>query len=217
MLRNPPGLLSIGLLASVAVTALGGCQTHTAVNVGDLVAPKAPAARQVVLLSRATDARENPSDKVGRHTISLFTIPGPSVNSDGSLEEAVGLHAKEALEKAGYRVLMVDRVEDAGGPVVAVQIDDLRNYSFTWLYPLGILWGKMTMSLIVLSPQGERLWSAQTEGHGGKGASFLYIAGFGGRVKSDLTENLNQIIEISSSEEFGRALEQAEATRVGQR
>ncbi len=118
---------------------------------------------------------------------------------------------KLALESAGYRVTPVERVSDAPAPVLVAQIDDLRNYQATWLYPLGILWGKMDMTLLLVSPQSDVIWKAQTDGHGGLMASFLYMSGFTTRVKHDLTSNLNQIVDIVASEQFKEVLRTAQA------
>lgn len=187
-----------------------GCQGSTNVRIGKLRAPTKPVETSIFLLSKAVDARKKPSDKVGRHLISLLMIPGPSVVTDGPhLDEAVAGHAKTALETSGYTVTLVDKIEDAMGPVLVTQIDDIRNYNFTWLWPIGILWGKMDMTVLLMSPQEDILWEAQTKGHGGYWGSILYMAGFGTRVKSDLTANLNQVIEITSSDEFKYELQKA--------
>ena len=199
------------LLALVLLFSGTGCATSTTINMGRLDPPEQPANMNLFLLRRATDARATPGNQVGRQTISLLTIPGPKVVArDEPLDEALGRHAQSALEKAGYNVTPVERVDDAVGPVLVVQLDDLRNYQFTWLYPLGILWGKMEMTVLLVNPQSEVLWRAQTKGHGGMFASFLYMAGFGTRVKSDLTANMKQVIEMTTSEEFMSALRTAQ-------
>jgi hypothetical protein len=90
--------------------------------------------------------------------------------------------------------------------VVVVQIDDLRNYLFSWLYPIGIIWGKMQLSLHVLAPDGRELWTNTTEGHWGLMASLFYMSGFETRLQSDLKANLNQVIAMVSSEEFKKQI-----------
>lgn len=108
---------------------------------------------------------------------------------------------------------MVDHVDQARGPVLVVQIDDLRNYLFSWVYPIGIVWGKMELSLYLMNPDGKELWKGNAPGHGGFGGSFLYMAGFEGWVKSDLTANLNQVIEMVTSDEFKNAVRTGQAAR----
>jgi hypothetical protein len=186
---------------------LSACAGSAPIRIGALNSSNSPTNMDMTLLSKAMDARPDPSDKIGKHTISIFMIPGPIVIASGMhLDEAVALHTKTALEKTGYNVTMVDKIGENSTPTVIVQIDDLRNYEFTWLYPIGLLWGKMDMTIRIVDTEGNTTWKAQTRGHGGIWGSIFYMTGFGKRVKDDLTENLNQIIEICSSEEFKNAL-----------
>ena len=198
-------LVLVGLL--FLIVPLSGCQTSVSVQVEDqdLESPTALANLKVTLLSKARDIRDKPRDQVGRHFF-LF-MPGPQVKpNEERLDRAIPRNVKVALEASGYAVTMVDRLREATGPVVVVQIDDLRNYLHTLLYPLGVGWGKMRLSLHVLTPDGKELWAGATEGHGGFMASLFYMAGFEMRVQSDLKANLNQIIAIVSSEDFKKQI-----------
>jgi len=204
--------LSTILLA--AVLFLAACQYTTPIRIRErkLKLKGEPAATSIFLLSKAVDARKKPSDRVGKHLITLFMIPGPHVVAESvHLDEAVANHTKTALEIAGYTVTMVDRIEDALGPVLVVQIDDLRNYNYAYLWPISFIWGKMDTTVLIVSSQEEPLWKAQTKGHGGYWMN-LVPWGFGMRVKSDLTANLNQIIEICTSNEFKDELRQAQTS-----
>lgn len=197
----------VGLL--LLILPLSGCQTSVALRVEDkdLAKPTDPANLTVSLLSRARDIRDKPRDQVGRQTVSLFMLPGPQVElEEGRLDRAISRNVKTALEISGYTVAMVDRLHEATGPVVVVQIDDLRNYLFSWLYPIGIIWGKMQLSLHVLAPDGRELWANTTEGHWGLMASLFYMSGFETRLQSDLKANLNQVIAMVSSEEFKKQI-----------
>jgi hypothetical protein len=171
-----------------------------------LAKPTAQANLKVTLLSKARDIRDKPRDQVGRHLF-LF-MPGPQVTpEDERLDRAIPRNVKMAFEISGYTVAMVDRLREATDPVVVVQIDDLRNYLFTApFYPLGVGWGKMRLSLHVLTPDGKELWIGTTEGHWGVMASLFYMSGFEMRVQSDLKANLNQIIAMISSEEFKKQI-----------
>lgn len=193
----------IGLL--FLVVPLGGCQTSVSVRVEDRVLekPAAPANSKITLLSKARDIRDKPRDQVGRHF--FWFMPGPQVKPDEErLDRAIPKGVKTALEASGYAVTMVDRLRDATSPVVVVQIDDLRNYLHTIIYPVGVGWGKMRLSIHVLTPDGKELWAGTTEGHWGLMASLFYMSGFEMRVQSDLKANLNQVIAMVSSEEFKR-------------
>ena len=194
-------LILVGLL--FLMLPLSGCQTSVSVQVEDqdLERPTAQANLKVTLLSKARDIRDKPRDQVGRHFFML--MPGPQVKPDEDrLDRAIPKNVKTALEVSGYAVTVVDRLRDATGPVVVVQIDDLRNYLHTVVYPLGVGWGKMRLSVHVLTPDGKELWAGATEGHWGLMASLFYMSGFKTRVQSDLKANLNQIIAMVSSEEF---------------
>lgn len=183
------------------------CQTTAPVKVGKLVTPERPANTDIVMLSQATDARKNPSDKIGRHTISVFMIPGPGVVIRGEhLEEAIAARCADALNQAGFRVSMVENLEDATSPVLAVQIDFVRNYSFTWLYPLALTGGSMKLSLVLFSPESEILWKKDLGKHGGGMASLFYISGFTASLKSEVTGSMNEIIKVTTSDEFLAAL-----------
>lgn len=205
------------LRATLLVGTIGfltSCQTAIPVQVdrGALIAPKVPANLKVNLLSRAKDIRSAGVDQVGRHTISLLMIPGPSVTTEQEhLDEAISNQVREALAASGFTVTPVDKLDQARGPVVVVQIDQLRNYLFSWLYPLGLVFGGMELSLHLMSPDGRTLWTANMEGHGGMMASLFYMSGFETRVTSDLTANVNQIIQALTSEQFRAELQKAQS------
>ena len=207
------GLFRILLIKSVGGCILflsvlmNGCQSSVNVRVdsSELDPPATQAGLRVALLSRASDIRSKPRDQVGRHTISLFMLPGIQVRpEEGRLDRAISRNVLTALQVSGYTVTPVDKLRDATDPVVVVQIDDLRNYLFSWLYPIGVLWGRMELSLHLITPDGKELLKKTTEGHSGFMGSLFYMSGFETRVQSDLKANLNQIIAIVSSDEFKR-------------
>lgn len=199
-------LWSVGCI----LLTLSGCQTTIpiAIKKDEIIRPSTKTDLKLTLLSKAKDARLQAPDQVGRHTISLLMIPGGMVTSEPEehLDEAIVNRLTETLNSLGYSVTHVDRVTDSTSPVLVVQIDDLRNYLFSWFYPLGIVWGKMNLSLHLMSPRGTELWRANLEGHSGIMPSLLYMSGFQTRVSSDLTANINQAIEAISSNEFMNVL-----------
>jgi len=208
------GLFLFLFLFSAALT---GCQTTVAVEVddSDIIKPATPVGLPIALLSKAKDVRDGQGiDQVGRHTISLLMIPGPTVTTERQhLDDAIASGVKQVLTKAGYEVTTVERISDGKGPVLVAQIDDLRNYLFSWMYPLGIVWGKMELSLHLMSPDGKELWTANADGSGGIMASLLYMSGFETRVQGDLKDNLNQIGVIVTSDQFKGVLTKAQAGR----
>ena len=194
------------------VVSLAACQTTVPVRIyqDQLVRPQPPAPLQLTMLAKAKDTRSQGVDQVGRHTISALMIPGPTVTTETEhLDEAIVNRVREALTASGFSVSTVDRLEQAHDPILVIQINDLRNYLFSWLYPVGLVWGNMDLTLQLVTPEGTELWHAQTAGHSGVGASIFYMSGFETRVASDLTSNVNQILEIVSSREFEDQLQQA--------
>ena len=200
-------LFLVGLL--FLMLPLSGCQTSVSVQVEafkDWRDPWLPANLKMTLLSKARDIRDKPRDQVGRHF--FMFMPGPQVKPD---EERLGSSHSQGredhLEVSGYAVTIVDRLRDATGPVVVVQIDDLRNYLHTVVYPLGVGWGKMRLSVHVLTPDGKELWTSATEGHWGLMASLFYMSGFEMRVQSDLkVDYRNKMVVMVSSEEFKKQI-----------
>jgi hypothetical protein len=123
---------------------------------------------------------------------------------EGRLDRVIPQNVLAALQASGYTVTPVDKLRDASSPVVVVQIDELKNYLFSWFYPIGILWGEMELSLYLMTPDGKELWKGTTDGHSGIMGSLFYMCGFETRVQSDLKANLNQIIAMVTSDEFKR-------------
>lgn len=198
----------------VLLSFAAGCQTSVPirVNTGNLIKPTSPTDLEITMLSKAKDIRSQSPDQVGRHTASFLMIPGFTVTADKEhLDEAIAKRVKETLSSAGYAVSTVESLDQASGPVLVVQIDDLKNYLFSWLYPFAITWGKMELSLHLTTPEANELWQANLAGGSGVMPSFLYMSGFETRVASDLTSNMNQLITAVSSDEFRERLQNGQS------
>jgi hypothetical protein len=194
-------------LALSLVASLTGCQTSVPVRVDreDLIKPAVPAGLKVTLLARAWDVRNKPRNQVGRHM--FLGLPGPQVvPKDEQLDRAIPRALHTALEASGYSVTVVEHLREAAGPVLVVQIDDLRNYLFALPWPLGWGWGQMQLSAHLVAPDGQERWAAKASPSWGLMGSLVYMAGFGMRVESELTDNVNQILALISSEDFQRHL-----------
>lgn len=208
--------LRLLLCLIVSMFVLVGCQSTIpiAVHQDKLIKPASPANLKFTMLSKAKDVRTQAINQIGRHTISLLMIPGIMVITENEhLEDAIVNRIRESLTSLGYTVSIVEKLDQAKGPVVVIQIDSLKNYLFSWIYPLGITWGKMELSLHLMSPDAKELWTANLEGGSGIMPSFLYMSGFETRVKDDLTANVNQIAEVISSREFAEQLQKVQASK----
>jgi hypothetical protein len=196
---------------------LAGCQMSVpiAINQSKLIKPTSPPNIQLTMLSSAKDARTGyAKNQVGRHTWSLLMFPGFRVRTPQDLEVEIAERTIETLTSIGYEVTTVDKLNESQDPVVVIQVDTLRNLLFAWIYPLGITWGHMKLSVHLMSPDGDTLWETRLDKSSGMGASFLYMCGFKSRVKKDFTKNLNQIIEELSSEEFVQKLKKAQIDKT---
>jgi hypothetical protein len=199
----------------ISVFILVGCQTTIPITVDrdKLMKPTSPPNIKLTMLSQAKDARSGyATSQVGRHTLSILMIPTFRTTSDNeSLESGIANRTKEILTSLGYTVSTVDKLNESKYPVLVIQIDYLRNLLFSWLYPLGLTWGHMQLSLHLMTPSGEELWKANLEGGSGIMPSLFYMCGFESRVRDDLTENENQLIKEISSNEFTAQLKKAQS------
>lgn len=196
------------LCALVPLVALlgSGCATTARVQSSSMQQQDNARGVKLSVLAKATDARENASDQVGRHTISVFMIPGPGVFSGGGhLDDAVGQVAIKGLREAGYTVSVVNDIAESGGPTLGIQMDMIRNYSFTWLYPLGLTFGKTQLSPVLFGSDGSVLWQGKATGSGFC-PSLLYICGFTTAIKSEMTGAMKEIVTQLGSQEFRAAL-----------
>ena len=197
---------SMGMVLAFAC----GCQTTVPIRLGNLPEPTSQVRGKIAMLSKAADARKTPSDKIGRHTISLLMIPGPGVYSQGEhVEDVVAGHCRTGLEKVGYSVETVNSVDATNAPVLVPQINLIRNYSFTWLWPLGLTFGKMRLSLVLYGTNNQVVWKKDLSGKSGFMASLVYISGFGTAVKTEMTGSVKEVMKVCASPEFLAAVEQA--------
>jgi hypothetical protein len=193
------------LLVLCLLAPLSGCQTKVPVRVDreDLVTPAAPAGVTLTLLARAWDIRDKPRNHLGRHM--FLGLPGPQVvPENGQLDRAISQAVGTALEASGYGVTVVEHLREAAGPVVVVQIDDLRNYLFALPWPIGWGWGRMQLSVHLVAPDGQEIWTARAQPNWGMMGALVYMAGFGMRVNSELEDNVNQILALISTDDFQR-------------
>ncbi|GJL53570.1 MAG: hypothetical protein NPIRA02_07020 [Nitrospirales bacterium] len=208
---------TIPLAFLLLVTSIGleGCQLGISalVDRDELIKSANPASMKVNLLATARDVRPSQGNHAGRHTFTLFMIPTFEVKvQNGALNQTIPAYLKEGLESSGYDVTMVNELSQADGPSLVVQIDELKNNLFSWLYPLGIVTGGAKFCLALVDSDGKTMWVRETEGNSGVMLSLLYMSGFETRVKDDLTTNLSQMLQIVGSDEFKSVLRNAQAS-----
>jgi len=101
-------------------------------------------------------------------------IPGPKVESGKEeLSAAIVNRTFETLTSLGYNVRLVDKLEEAKGPVLVLQMDQLRNYLFSWTYPLGLTWGKIGVEPPSYDTRCKRGMENQSRGKFGRRSLFF--------------------------------------------
>lgn len=201
------------LFLMVLSLGLGGCQLKISavIDRDELIKSSSPANMNINLLSKARDVRFSAGNYVGRHTFTLFMLPTFDVTvENGNLNQLIPQYTKEVIERAGFTVTTVDELGQAKGPTLVVQVDELNSYLFSWLYPLGFVFGETRLCLALVKPDGKPIWVKETQGNSGMMVSLLWMSGFETRVEDDLTANLNQIAEIVNTEEFKDVLRTAQ-------
>lgn len=197
------------MLVPVAMVITSGCQTTVPIKAGAMQRISEPKPKSLCVLTEATDARKKKSDHVGRQTFSLFMIPTFSVQSDDPLGKEVGKVFSEALNQSGYEVNPVATLDEADGPVLAIQVDSCRNYLFAWVWPLGLTGGRSKLTPIVFGGTGKVLWKGEPCVAWGGCPSLVYMAGFETTIKQEMTSIMRQVVAQLNNPEFVKAISTA--------
>lgn len=191
----------------MSVLLLGsGCQTSVVVKASPMKKFAEPNPAELCVLKEATDARSNKTKRhIGRQTFTVFMIPTISVQSDDHIKDAVGKVFVDALKESGYKVDVVTALDQSEGPVLVLQVDSIRNYLFSWLWPLGLTTGRSKMTPILYDNKGEILWQGQANSGWGFCPSLVYMAGFETTLKSEMNSCMRQVVGQLNSPEFVKA------------
>jgi hypothetical protein len=159
----------------------------------------------IVMQEQADDRRENPG-QIGQKTATLFAIPNGSVETTNPVGIEVVMQVKEALESAGYQITLAEAPYSGPLPtnILKVQINEFHFKNYNWLAPLFFTWGNIALTLTLENPEGKVLFSKTFQQSGNSYRPFE--GGFDIAIKEALTEILNQIVNVSSTEEFRQAL-----------
>ena len=184
---------------------MSGCATTARITADKMPKLDNPRPENLTVLANATDARRHRSDQVGRQTFSIFMIPTFLVLSDISIDKAVGDVFVTALKESGYNVETIDNIADASGPVLTVQIDSINNYLFSWVYPLGLTFGKARFTPVLFGNDDKVLWSGKPASAMGFCPSLLYMCGFDTSLQTEVSSILRDIIQQINTPEFAEA------------
>jgi len=154
---------------------------------------------------QADDRRENPG-RIGQNTATLFAIPNGSVETTNPVGIEVVMQVKEALESAGYQITLAEAPYSAPLPtnILKVQINEFHFKNYSWFAPLFFTWGNIALTLTLENHEGKVLFARTFQQSGNSYRPFE--GGFDVAIKEALTEILNQIVKVSTTEEFRQAL-----------
>jgi len=183
-----------------------GCQSSAQIRAQQLRPLSNPCPKSIRVLSDATDARSKQTDKIGQITFSVFMIPAGVVVSEADVEKSVGTLLSDALKQSGFEVATVQKVNEADGPVLAVQMDSINNYLFSWLWPLGLTFGRSQLTPVVFDNTGKLVWRGKPCSAYGFCPSAIYMAGFDTSLKMEMSSILEQIVAQTQDPEFRKAV-----------
>lgn len=160
----------------------------------------------IVVERPAQDLRSNTS-RVGRATITVFAITSGSVKTKDPVTDAVVEQIKDAFEAGGYHVTVADKdhARVANAPIVEVSIEDFYFRNYNWLWPIVPTWGGIELGLTVSQANGTVVYQRSFRGKG----SSLCLSGhcaFKAATRQAMTELLNEIAVVSTTQEFRSAL-----------
>ena len=195
------------VVPALLITITTGCQTAVPVSAYRMDPVAGAGDTSINVLQEATDSRRKKSNQVGRHTFTIFMIPTIPVTSEDYLRKEVGEAFSTALKEAGYQVEVVEKVDQADGPVLNVQIDSVRNYLFSWGWPIGLTGGWAKMTPVLFDNEGNVLWKGVPCTGWGGCPSLIYMAGFETSVSLEVSSVFRQILEQMNTAEFKKALQ----------
>lgn len=199
---------SIALLAAAQLGCVGiGGETIRLDHEPLQTSASSSSAGFVSLVQPAEDMRSDRSC-IGRATITLFAISSGNIQSQELVTDAVVRNVEDALRAAGYEVVMGNRAELLGGegtsrpsPAVVVIVDELYFKNYNWLWPYVPTWGDIGLTIEVWTPENERIYQRTVSG-GGSSYRISGNSAFTKATRSAMTEVLQELVGVFSSEEF---------------
>ncbi len=200
----------VALLCSSLIIGVVGCMPpHQIPLAHDVLAmPQQRFSDHIVMQKQADDRRENPG-RIGHLNATLFAIEAGSVETTSPLPIEIVMQVKEALESTGYQITLADAPHAAPLPstILKIQIDEFYFKNYSWFWPLFFTWGNIALTLTLENHEGKALFAKTfQQSRNFTNFSFFPQPLFDVAIKETLTEILNQIVNVSSTEEFRQAL-----------
>ena len=198
---------AVTLLCACLIMGLVSCgPSHQMSLAHDVLAtPQQRFSDHIVMQEQADDRREN-SGPIGQKTATLFAIPNGSVETTNPVGIEIVMQVKEALESAGYQITLADAPSAGSVPanILKVQINEFHFRNYSWFAPLFFTWGNIALTLTLENPEGKVLFARTFQESGNSYRPFE--GGFDVAITEALTKILNQIVNVSSTQEFRQAL-----------
>lgn len=214
--RITPEALLFMVVSSLTLTAGSGCQKYakitwdspkpvpvenkTRLAVSDLA--------ELKLRGEAWD-EGRPAGVIGRHTWTVFAIPGPFLylHDKTPLKESFAKAIREALTAAGYELYDVAEASQAAGEtnVLRGEVNACWWWSYTWLWPFVLQGGQNKVTLFLENSAGDVLWK-KTFSRIEPGFPVGGAYAFGTMIKWSMTKLVQDIVRACSSEDFKSAL-----------
>src|SRR6267378_2411528 len=207
---------SVALLCISLSVGLGGCHAvtyHISLAHDELATPQQRFSDHIVMQKQADDRREalgqighNISPTTSTSSFPLFWIRSGSVETNKPVGIEIARQVKEALESVGYQITLAEAPDSDLLPtnILKVQINEFYFKNYSWFAPLFFTWGNIALTLTLENHEGKVLFARTFQQKGDSNRPFE--GGFDVAIKEAMTEILNQIVKVSSTEEFRQAL-----------
>jgi hypothetical protein len=207
--KSPTVLLcSVMFLGLMGCVGIGGTQIHLAHDT--LSTPNQNISESIHMQKFAEDRRET-NWRIGHATLRGCVICheteiGDLTTTDPITVEVV-MQVKQALERIGYQVTLVDLAHPAPNPpsILKVNIKEFYFKNDNLFWPLVPTWGSIELELTIENSLGKVLYEKSFSGSGNSYCLTGECA-FGTAMKEAMTEVLNKIVEECSGEVFHQAI-----------
>jgi len=186
---------------------------HISLAHDELATPQQRFSDHIVMQKQADDRREAPG-QIGHNiypttsssNVPFFWIRSGSVETNKPVGIEIARQVKEALESVGYQITLAEAPDSDLLPtnILKVQINEFYFKNYSWFAPLFFTWGNIALTLTLENHEGKVLFARTFQQKGDSNRPFE--GGFDVAIKEAMTEILNQIVKVSSTEEFRQAL-----------
>lgn len=201
-------LHALALALPLAATGCVGIGGETIALSHEKLSPPTKAATGPLAMSRAAEDGRDKKSRIGRATFTVFAITSGNIKTQRPITDEVAGQVADALRTAGYEVNLVDGASQPGAtsPVLVVKIEEFYFRNYNWLWPIVPTWGDIKLGLRVERPDDTYAFTRSVTGDGNS-LCLLGECAFRNATKEAMTEALNKVTEVVTSDEFRTAME----------